>query len=301
MVADLWQSIGYFSNYCNSTIEVGIETTPLLRRIVKRATRITTSGLLSEMSPLVLAGTVFCSITAVLLGLIFTRPRMQPFATLISNVRLELTKWIPGVRCIRCAPGSRVTAETLLLLEEELCKKQKELFGTSHWTGDLADYIILSEYTEEFNGEWLCDGSVEEDPGPSVLSSASEEMLPKVQMAESLLDARSRGDRTQIYALHGLGGVGKTQLSVEFARKHRQEYSAVFWLDARSDNGLQRSIVAHLAGLHDGIELQDIKLLENREARRFVWIEKPNRSLAPKESRRAFLRQYRRSQRVNFR
>src|SRR4029077_11870251 len=50
---------------------------------------------------------------------------------------------------------------------------------------------------------------------------------------------------TQTVALHGLGGVGKTQLAVEYAWKHLGGYEAVLWVRADSPEGLD----ANLAGL----------------------------------------------------
>ena len=50
---------------------------------------------------------------------------------------------------------------------------------------------------------------------------------------------------TQPQAIHGLGGVGKTQLAVEYAWQHRAEYDALLWLVADSpENG-----AANLAAL----------------------------------------------------
>jgi hypothetical protein len=46
-------------------------------------------------------------------------------------------------------------------------------------------------------------------------------------------------------ALHGLGGVGKTQLAVEYAWKHLGGYEAVLWVKADSSETLD----ANLAGL----------------------------------------------------
>jgi tetratricopeptide (TPR) repeat protein len=39
---------------------------------------------------------------------------------------------------------------------------------------------------------------------------------------------------TQSSALHGLGGVGKTQIALEYAYRHALEYSAVFWIRAET-------------------------------------------------------------------
>jgi hypothetical protein len=44
--------------------------------------------------------------------------------------------------------------------------------------------------------------------------------------------------------LHGLGGIGKTQLAVEYARKYKEEHTAVFWLDANDEESLQLSFRA---------------------------------------------------------
>lgn len=48
---------------------------------------------------------------------------------------------------------------------------------------------------------------------------------------------------TQCSAVHGLGGVGKTQIALEYAYRHALEYSAVFWVDA-GDN--ERTIASLL-------------------------------------------------------
>ena len=41
--------------------------------------------------------------------------------------------------------------------------------------------------------------------------------------------------------VHGLGGMGKTQLAAEYAKRHRDEYSAVFWMTAKDESSLKQA------------------------------------------------------------
>ena len=43
--------------------------------------------------------------------------------------------------------------------------------------------------------------------------------------------------------LHGLGGIGKTQLSVAYAKRHKDSYSAIFWLNIKDEDSLKQSYV----------------------------------------------------------
>lgn len=66
---------------------------------------------------------------------------------------------------------------------------------------------------------------------PADMAELEQALLPQIQ------DCRQK-----IFVLHGLGGIGKTQLSVEFARRHYRKFSSVFWLDGRTEESLKRSI-----------------------------------------------------------
>ena len=50
----------------------------------------------------------------------------------------------------------------------------------------------------------------------------------------------SEGSR-RIAVLHGLGGIGKTQLAVAYAKRYRHNYSAVFWLNIKDIDSLKQS------------------------------------------------------------
>jgi ATP/maltotriose-dependent transcriptional regulator MalT len=41
--------------------------------------------------------------------------------------------------------------------------------------------------------------------------------------------------------LHGLGGIGKTQLAITYARQHKEKYTAIFWLNANDEDSLKLS------------------------------------------------------------
>ncbi|KAF9884504.1 hypothetical protein FE257_001691 [Aspergillus nanangensis] len=46
-----------------------------------------------------------------------------------------------------------------------------------------------------------------------------------------------------VIALYGPGGIGKTQIAVEYAHQYHREYTAVFWVDAASESSLKQSFV----------------------------------------------------------
>lgn len=50
--------------------------------------------------------------------------------------------------------------------------------------------------------------------------------------------------RRNIIVLEGLGGIGKTQLAIEFAIRNQHRFTAVFWLDGRNRASLELSLAA---------------------------------------------------------
>ncbi|KAG7410244.1 Phospholipase A I [Fusarium oxysporum f. sp. raphani] len=86
---------------------------------------------------------------------------------------------------------------------------------------------------------------------------ASNNFVPRpsdtVELEKCLLPSRSRARQTRrVFVLYGLGGVGKTQLAVDFARSHQAMFSSVFWLDGRSEDQLKQSIAGCIAKIPEG-------------------------------------------------
>jgi hypothetical protein len=82
---------------------------------------------------------------------------------------------------------------------------------------------------------------------------------------------------TRLFAICGMGGVGKTDLAIEYAYSRRKSFGAVFWLEA----GGVSQLVSHFGristqlGLEDPDEAQD---LESSKEIAKAWLNKPKRN-----------------------
>ena len=66
----------------------------------------------------------------------------------------------------------------------------------------------------------------------------------ELQTLKETLAPEVKSDDQKIAITAGLGGMGKTQLAISFAKKMQREFSAVFWINAKSEILLRRSILA---------------------------------------------------------
>ncbi|KAL6825921.1 hypothetical protein J3E69DRAFT_335364 [Trichoderma sp. SZMC 28015] len=67
---------------------------------------------------------------------------------------------------------------------------------------------------------------------------ARKEELKEMQEA---LQPTVRPHRRRSVVLHGLGGIGKTQLALEYAQRHLEHYSTTIWLEARNETTINQS------------------------------------------------------------
>ena len=61
------------------------------------------------------------------------------------------------------------------------------------------------------------------------------------EIEQNLLPAKAPRER-KIHILHGMGGIGKTQLAIAHARKHQQTYSAIVWVNGDSRDTVLQSL-----------------------------------------------------------
>jgi len=71
---------------------------------------------------------------------------------------------------------------------------------------------------------------------PNTNIRKSSEFIGREYLLKSLKQEVEEGKQTQsIIVLYGTGGMGKTQLALEYIRQHYKDHSSVFWVNAASD------------------------------------------------------------------
>jgi ATP/maltotriose-dependent transcriptional regulator MalT len=74
----------------------------------------------------------------------------------------------------------------------------------------------------------------------SNVSETEQFVAREEELAEIQRMLRGDGSR-RIVVLHGLGGIGKTQLTVAYTKRHKDNYSAVFWLNIKDEDSVKQS------------------------------------------------------------
>jgi hypothetical protein len=76
-----------------------------------------------------------------------------------------------------------------------------------------------------------------------------------------------------VKVLHGLGGVGKTRLAVEYAWQHRDNFSALLFVLADSSDDLRRNLAALVGPMVLNLPEKDAKEEEARVAAAVRWLQ----------------------------
>lgn len=79
----------------------------------------------------------------------------------------------------------------------------------------------------------------------------------------------------KVAILYGLGGIGKTQLAARFARDHKHDFTAIFWLGGKDRGTLLQSlssIMPRLPGQPQDTEAMDDEEAEQRARQVLRWL-----------------------------
>ncbi|OAG06114.1 HET-domain-containing protein, partial [Paraphaeosphaeria sporulosa] len=106
---------------------------------------------------------------------------------------------------------------------------------------------------------------------------AREEELSKMH---ELLHGHSNRSAVVLY---GLGGIGKTQLAIQYIKRHKEKHTAIFWLNANDEDSLQlcfRSIAQQVLKYHPSTRvLSEVDLegdLDRVVSAVKVWLDLPD-------------------------
>ena len=146
-------------------------------------------------------------------------------ATMLGTSDVEVSRWETG------------TAFPTLYFREQLC----ELFGT---TPEALGFISLTaKPVPHEQAKVLWNVPYRRNP----FFTGREKVLTRLH---TLLHMGKSATLTQVQAISGLGGIGKTQTAIEYSYRHRDDYCAVLWVKADTPEILTSDFAALASILH---------------------------------------------------
>ena len=94
-------------------------------------------------------------------------------------------------------------------------------------------------------------------PARNPAFAGREEELARIRRALA-----GEGGRAAVQALHGMGGVGKTQLAIEYAHRHSGDYDVTWWLDSENTALMTQQyadLAEHLGAARKGLPLDAMR------------------------------------------
>jgi hypothetical protein len=98
---------------------------------------------------------------------------------------------------------------------------------------------------------------------------------PELEQLRAWLAPRPK--RQNVVAVCGLGGMGKTQLSIQFVRRFADIYSSVFWLNSTDESTLKAGLAALAAqAMNHNPSVNDAKEIERMAQQARQWLSLPD-------------------------
>ena len=94
-------------------------------------------------------------------------------------------------------------------------------------------------------------------PARNLAFAGREEQLARIRQALA-----GEGGRAAVQALHGMGGVGKTQLAIEYAHRYSGDYDVTWWLDSENTALMTQQyadLAEHLGAARKGLPLDAMR------------------------------------------
>ena len=123
------------------------------------------------------------------------------------------------------------------------------------------------------NSFGVCLGQAPQIAGDAFIGRTDE-----LQQLHDWLSPKSRPNRQRIISIVGMGGMGKTQLSLAYIRDCADDYSSIFWVNGKDETSLRQTIADLSAVLfHESaspkIQSADNEKVEIDKVRR--WLSEP--------------------------
>jgi hypothetical protein len=203
----------------------------------------------------------------------------------VSIVQARLSGIIP--------PENASKTERALKALKSLAKEDKICQAVDKIHKDI-DFLVLHQTTQHVDtGDRILEELLKLNLAPPVVPQSfgvclgqAPEIDPdafigrksELQRLREILFPDTRPHRQCIVTISGMGGVGKTQLSLAHVRECAEEYSSVFWVNAKDETSLRRSmadlaaIVIHQSST-PAVQSTDDEKVKIEQVRR--WLSEP--------------------------
>ncbi|KAL9082422.1 MAG: hypothetical protein Q9165_008899, partial [Trypethelium subeluteriae] len=111
--------------------------------------------------------------------------------------------------------------------------------------------MMVQDASDPITSRWEDEGRVDavrinSDVSFSIVSSLSEvsetdHFVAREKEFEEMHEILKDGTSRRIVTLHGLGGIGKTQLAIAYSKAHRGDYSAMLWINIKDEFSAKQS------------------------------------------------------------